>query len=238
MKKNGSIVTITLAAGALFAAIVSAYLSNQALEAAIQAAKEAGKQAGAAVTANEMSQKLLIAQNRPWVGPFGDVEILSPVTFDATGATLTARAPIKNTGNSFAKNTVMLRRMIVGPLFQGGIVPPSNVIMDQFGLPCRDTNFIKAQPYGALLLPNATWSESQMTWNELRNNFRPASEIGTNLWIAFCIAYKDQFDEPHGTFVVLAFFPENQNSSSFFKAPAVGTINGRLRLLGSASDAY
>jgi hypothetical protein len=56
-EKRINIVTIVIAVGALFAAGISAYFSNQALQAAVKAANEAARQADAA-----------FADERPWVG--------------------------------------------------------------------------------------------------------------------------------------------------------------------------
>jgi hypothetical protein len=194
-----------------------------------------GLQADAARQANIISQKNLATQNRPWVSLTSPIVILKPLIFDEHGASLEIKLPVKNGGSSPAKEVAVFANLVVGSLFADGPVPSAATIQAVFSLPC-DASSVRSLRTGVLLLPGETTPEeiSSPKLSKARSAFRPStSRVGTDAYVGLCIAYKDQFDEPHATFVIYQYFGEDR---PFFESK--GVVNGTLRYYALSSLAF
>jgi hypothetical protein len=185
--------TLLLALGAAIASALSA--------------KYSGDQATAAREANKLTQTNLRTQNRPWLGLSGPINVVSPLTFDADGATLKFDLPIKNGGGSPAKDVYTVVSPIIGVLLPNGPIPPGNVIQAKFG-PWCDPDSVRKANFGALVLPGDFFpSDPNLAAPKIpKTTFTPTAWGEVEAWFGICVGYKDQFNEPHATVTVLEYW--------------------------------
>lgn len=197
----------------------------------VAAAKDSAKAAKAA--ADEM-----IAERRPFIGIVEeDFKITKPLLFEQNRATITFEVVLRNVGKSVATNvtTHLGPGLQINPIVAEG-VPFSpgalNEGLKRFGNFTVDylRNFSEL---GIMMLPGATKTIEVKT-ETARANFKQRQDGKTNVWVPFCVGYKDDAGRLHGTGYILQFIREDA-AADF---PPVNPTNGAIRVFGMGSSAF
>jgi hypothetical protein len=154
--------------------------ANAAKHAAVAAEKEI-----------EVASQQFVISNRPWVAVIGPIKVVEPLTFNATGAEGKILYSIKNAGNRPAIGVNTVNGIILGL--------PSALLQNAQNVPICDEGFTKAITMnGSFILPGEVQEMSEVKVIN-KSPFQTTANNLVSVWLQICIAYRDEFDNPHWT---------------------------------------
>jgi hypothetical protein len=191
-------------------------LMRQGVTDATIAARAAEKTAIAAELQAKTSTEALHRANRPWVGLFGSLQTVVPLTFNDVGARSEIKFKIKNAGNSPAIDTAPLLIFSVGPA-RGD---PRQYVS---GIP---REFFHA-PIGIPLLPGdmREWPVSLI--EAPRHQFSLAPSGNVSVWLSGYFGYKDEFGSNHTSHFLFRYTTVDQR----IDFPPVGVVAGHFEII-------